>query len=489
MTEIEQQGTRRSGRVRRRIDYAALNESHRIQELNKHPHIEEFENFPKQAHPKPIEELVCLVDSRNPKGRVYLNEEGKFDDAQLKQLINDTKLLKPILIRGANPNVAETYDPNINLTMQIPKYDIEKVTEKIGHTRKVPVMDVMTQNNSPRWDMQRWCDYFKTAKENRDKIRNVISLEISDTELGEEVEIPKIVSDLDIILKLFANENDQLGELLESHGVFPPKVRKYILMSVAGSYTDFHIDFAGTSVYYSPLSGHKQFILIPPIHRNLEIYKKWCLSDDQNNVWLPSLFKPLTNKDIFKIKKSDESNRIPEAYLNNGFIVDILPGDLLLLPSMWIHSVYTKEDSIIIGGNYLNLLSLENHLETYKIEVATKVNDQFKFPNFVKFIWLIAYYLMQHNKTQLDEFHIRCYTNLVKFLQEQWNFVNSVAKNDKREKTAVAKIRHAIPNDIIGDTDSFLEKLSKWIKDLLPIKKEESVKEKEESVSKRRKLE
>lgn len=34
-----------------------------------------------------------------------------------------------------------------------------------------------------------------------------------------------------------------------------PKVQKYCLMSVKGCYTDFHIDFGGTSVWYHILRG------------------------------------------------------------------------------------------------------------------------------------------------------------------------------------------------------------------------------------------
>lgn len=36
-----------------------------------------------------------------------------------------------------------------------------------------------------------------------------------------------------------------------------PKVQKYCLMSVKGCYTDFHIDFGGTSVWYHILRGSK----------------------------------------------------------------------------------------------------------------------------------------------------------------------------------------------------------------------------------------
>ena len=34
-------------------------------------------------------------------------------------------------------------------------------------------------------------------------------------------------------------------------------VYRYCLMSVAGCYTDFHIDFGGTSVWYNILHGEK----------------------------------------------------------------------------------------------------------------------------------------------------------------------------------------------------------------------------------------
>lgn len=36
-----------------------------------------------------------------------------------------------------------------------------------------------------------------------------------------------------------------------------PKVQRYCLMSVANCFTDFHIDFGGTSVWYHVLKGKK----------------------------------------------------------------------------------------------------------------------------------------------------------------------------------------------------------------------------------------
>lgn len=52
-----------------------------------------------------------------------------------------------------------------------------------------------------------------------------------------------------------------------------PQVQYYCLMSVAGSYTDFHIDFGGTSVWYHILRGRKVFLFAPPTDKNLEAYE------------------------------------------------------------------------------------------------------------------------------------------------------------------------------------------------------------------------
>jgi hypothetical protein len=41
-------------------------------------------------------------------------------------------------------------------------------------------------------------------------------------------------------------------------------------MSIAGCYTDFHVDLGGTSVWYHLLRGQKIFWLIPPTPVNLK---------------------------------------------------------------------------------------------------------------------------------------------------------------------------------------------------------------------------
>lgn len=50
-----------------------------------------------------------------------------------------------------------------------------------------------------------------------------------------------------------------------------PKVQKYCLMSVKGCYTDFHVDFGGTSVWYHILKGKKIHNTLPLLV-NAEIF-------------------------------------------------------------------------------------------------------------------------------------------------------------------------------------------------------------------------
>lgn len=64
-----------------------------------------------------------------------------------------------------------------------------------------------------------------------------------------------------------------------------PTVQKYCLMSVKDAYTDFHIDFGGTSVWYHVLRGEKIFYLIRPTVANLTLYQQWMTSSNQSETF------------------------------------------------------------------------------------------------------------------------------------------------------------------------------------------------------------
>ena len=60
-------------------------------------------------------------------------------------------------------------------------------------------------------------------------------------------------------------------------------------MGVKDSYTDFHVDFGGTSVWYHVVRGEKVFDLIPPTEENLIRYEEWVMSSNQSEMFFGDL--------------------------------------------------------------------------------------------------------------------------------------------------------------------------------------------------------
>ncbi|VDI78385.1 F-box and leucine-rich repeat protein 10/11 [Mytilus galloprovincialis] len=118
-----------------------------------------------------------------------------------------------------------------------------------------------------------------------------------------------------------------------------PKVQKYCLMSVKGCYTDFHVDFGGTSVWYHILHGKKT--------RSRDVKELHCIA-----------------------------------------------GYTFIIPSGWIHGVYTPEDSLVFGGNFLHNYNMETQLTVSDIEDRTHVPHKFRYPFYAEIAWyVLAQYL------------------------------------------------------------------------------------------------
>lgn len=305
-------------RSKQHIDYIALNEGDDVRLKNKHLHTDAF--------------LRCFEKWKNTSNVI---KAGEFRD-------NFRSLHEPLKV----------LDPE-NSGMKIPEptkgdlLNIDEITAILGDDYPVDVMDIQTQQNE-RWTMSQWNQYLSHTKpENRDRVRNVISLEVSH------------VKDLKIERPRAVEENDLVNIVWESFGDNDdkPKVTRYVLMSAGNSYTDFHLDFAGTSVYYNLVSGRKMFLLFPPSESNLKIYSQWCCDMGQNVVFLGDL-------------------------LDDGIAMELTAGDLFMIPSGYIHAVYTPIDSLIVGGNFLTLRDIETQLQVVNLERMTKVPKRFTYPNF-----------------------------------------------------------------------------------------------------------
>uniref|UniRef100_A0A8C2CBC1 Lysine-specific demethylase 2B n=1 Tax=Cyprinus carpio TaxID=7962 RepID=A0A8C2CBC1_CYPCA len=243
----------------------------------------------------------------------------------------------------------------LGIRMPDPEFTVSEIKGLVGSRRAVDVMDVSTQKGS-EMSMAQFVRYYETPEDERDKLLNVISLEFSHTKLENLIKRPTVVDLVDWVDNMWPRHLKQ--KQTEATNVMSemkyPKVQRYCLMSVKGCFTDFHIDFGGTSVWYHVFKGRKVFWLIPPSPHNLSLYEDWVLSGKQT--------------DIFLGDRSDSCQRVE---LKQGYTFFIPSGDALSL------SAYIK-------GKLKRMA-----LTVYEIENRTKVHSKFRYPFFYEMCWYV----------------------------------------------------------------------------------------------------
>ena len=299
---------------------------------------------------------------------------------------------------------------------------IREIGKMIGMDHPVSVMDVQTQDEMEGWNLRDLVEYFededrlyqlhqekntsntssntsssrlttrqknttKTHQQQRQqnnsssnnsnanyfhskpRVLNQISLEFSNTLLRKYTLSPTFVRDIDWIDNVWPTNKRYDSDGNDTY----PRVQYYCLTSTAGCYTDFHIDFGGTSVWYHVLSGKKVFLLIPPTKTNLQLYESWLCRKDQADIFFPDM------KDI------DENSTVMEV--KSCVRVTLEQNQTLIIPTGWIHAVYTPVDSIVIGGNFLHGLNIKGQLDIHCVETRTRVPAKFRFPYFVQIMF------------------------------------------------------------------------------------------------------
>ncbi|XP_060231252.1 histone lysine demethylase PHF8 isoform X2 [Meriones unguiculatus] len=244
----------------------------------------------------------------------------------------------------------------LGMTLPSPSFTVRDVEHYVGSDKEIDVIDVARQADC-KMKLGDFVKYYYSGK--REKVLNVISLEFSDTRLSNLVETPKIVRKLSWVENLWPEES-----------VFErPNVQKYCLMSVRDSYTDFHIDFGGTSVWYHVLKGEKIFYLIRPTNANLTLFECWSSSSNQNEMFF--------------------GDQVEKCYK-----CSVKQGQTLFIPTGWIHAVLTPVDCLAFGGNFLHSLNIEMQLKAYEIEKRLSTADLFKFPNFETICWYVGKHIL-----------------------------------------------------------------------------------------------
>lgn len=258
-------------------------------------------------------------------------------------------------------------------------------------------------------------------------MRNVISLELSSSPIRDRVASPKLVRQIDWV------EQHWPGNLKAED--YYPQVSKYCLMSPGESWTDWHIDFSASSVFYHILRGRKVFYFISPTPDNLRKYEIWSGSSQQSGTWL-----------------GDECDRV--------YRVELKPGNTLIIPSGWIHCVYTPVDALVIGGNFLHSYNIATQLRVYQIELNTKVPKRFRFPYFVTMCWYVGWHYHRLLETERTKHTLKRtevvptrvlhgLKSLAAFLVEQTYRLEEGAKGVSAERRRVAK--ENVPWQLIED--------------------------------------
>lgn len=337
-----------------------------------------------------IKERKIYNDSRvddEIEGKRKFDVEEKLHDEKFNQNLSDFILelsgkdfdLKYIQEHGFNTPILFKKKDGLGLRMPDAElFTVNDVKSYVGARRMIDVFDCDT-HQADQMSVHHWVRYYTGSE--REKILNVTSLEFSHTGLDRIVECPTTVTkDLDWVQlawpkHLLAEQKDTTNTI---ENMKYPKVRKYVLMSVAGCYTDFHIDFGGTSVWYHVLKGAKVFWLIPPSEKNLDIYERWVLSSRQQDVFLGDL-------------------------VDNCYRIHLVAGDTFMIPTGWIHSVYTPDDSLVFGGNYLHSFNIAMQLKAYDIEENTHVPKRLRYPFFSEIHWYIIKSYVDILEKDLDE--------------------------------------------------------------------------------------
>ncbi|KAK2909075.1 hypothetical protein Q8A67_004912 [Cirrhinus molitorella] len=281
-----------------------------------------------------------------------------------------------------DPIIFERPD-GLGIKMPDPDFSVNDVKLFVGSRRMIDVMDVATQKGT-EMSMAQWRRYYETPPSQREKLYNVISLEFSHTKLETLVKRPSTVDMIDWVDNMWPRhlkerQRDATNSITEMQY---PKVQKYCLMSVQGCFTDFHIDFGGTSVWYHILRGCKVFWLIPPTPQNLELYENWVLSGKQG--------------DIFLGDKATDCQRI-----------ELKQGYTFIIPSGWIHAVYTPVDTLVFGGNFLHSFNIPMQLHISNIEDRTRVPAKFRYPFYYEMCWYVLeryLYSMTNTSHLIPEF-------------------------------------------------------------------------------------
>ncbi|XP_025153325.1 histone lysine demethylase PHF8 isoform X2 [Harpegnathos saltator] len=291
----------------------------------------------------------------------------------------------PIIIDGKE---------GLDMTLPPSNFSVANVENYIGGDRYMDVIDVTRQSNI-RMKLTDFVEYFTSSSRSSTRILNLISLEFTNTGLSPLVEAPCIARKLDWVTTAWPRDWPEDSDIKR------PEVQKYCLMGVKDSFTDFHIDFGGTSVWYHVLRGEKVFYLIKPTAANIQLYQHWMCSSTQSETFF-----------------GDQADACYKCTLKQG--------QTMMIPTGWIHAVFTPVDSLVFGGNFLHSLNIPMQIQIYELERKMKTPAKFQYPGFETINWFAAKKMLKELKELNNEgkkcpqYHLQGIKAMLGILK-QWN--------------------------------------------------------------------
>ncbi|KAK7907402.1 hypothetical protein WMY93_016014 [Mugilogobius chulae] len=261
---------------------------------------------------------------------------------------------------GFNEPILVQKKDGLGMSMPASTFYISDVENYVGPDVSVDVVDVTKQTDS-KMKLKEFVDYYYST--NRKKVLDVINLEFSDTRMNNIVESPQIVRRLSWVENYWPDDA-LLGK---------PKVTKYCLICVKDSYTDFHIECGGASVWYHVLKGEKIFFLIKPTSANLSLYERWRSSSNHSEMFF-----------------ADQVDKCYKCTLKQG--------QTLFIPSGWINAILTPVDCLAFSGHFVHNLSVEMQMRAYEIEKRLKVKTLTPFPNYETACWYVGRHFLERFK-------------------------------------------------------------------------------------------
>ncbi|CAD1477112.1 unnamed protein product, partial [Heterotrigona itama] len=290
-----------------------------------------------------------------------------------------------------NPIIIDGKD-GLDMTVPPPNFSVYDIESYIGGDRDMDVIDVTRQSNI-RMKLRDFVEYYNSPC--RTRVLNVISLEFTNTGLSPMIEAPYIARKLDWVNSVWPRDWP------EDNDIKRPEVQKYCLMGVKDSFTDFHIDFGGTSVWYHVLRGEKVFYLIRPTPANLQLYQHWMCSSTQSETFF-----------------GDQADACYKCVIKQG--------QTMMIPTGWIHAVLTPVDSLVFGGNFVHSLNIPMQIQIYELEKKMKTPAKFQYPGFETINWFAAKKLLKELK-ELNNEGKKCPAYLLQGVKallsilKQWN--------------------------------------------------------------------